>query len=141
MQLLLIVYLYLNLDLDTSITISYIFFLTTSPQRTVIYSGAGISTSAGIGQAARSGQRKMTGGATTEAAPTAAHLALVSLYNRWQIYIKSMMYRYLHTFTSISIIYFYTRGLVQTWVQQNHDGLPQKAGWPQEDIIEIHGSW
>ena len=85
-QLLLIVYLYLNLDLDTSITISYIFFLTTSPQRTVIYSGAGISTSAGIGQAARSGQRKMTGGATTEAAPTAAHLALVSLYNRCQIY-------------------------------------------------------
>merc|ERR1719321_1133829 len=27
------------------------------------------------------------------------------------------------------------------WVQQNHDGLPQKAGYPQEAINEIHGSW
>jgi len=26
-------------------------------------------------------------------------------------------------------------------VQQNHDGLPQKAGFPQESINEIHGSW
>merc|ERR1711977_738063 len=26
-------------------------------------------------------------------------------------------------------------------VQQNHDGLPQKAGFPQENINEIHGSW
>jgi hypothetical protein len=26
-------------------------------------------------------------------------------------------------------------------VQQNHDGLPQKAGYPQECINEIHGSW
>jgi hypothetical protein len=26
-------------------------------------------------------------------------------------------------------------------VQQNHDGLPQKAGFPQERINEIHGSW
>ena len=34
-----------------------------------------------------------------------------------------------------------TRGLVHVWIQQNHDGLPQKAGWPQEDMIEIHGSW
>jgi len=25
--------------------------------------------------------------------------------------------------------------------QQNHDGLPQKAGFPQERINEIHGSW
>ena len=33
------------------------------------------------------------------------------------------------------------QGLVHVWIQQNHDGLPQKAGWPQEDMIEIHGSW
>jgi hypothetical protein len=26
-------------------------------------------------------------------------------------------------------------------VQQNHDGLPQKANMPQKDINEIHGSW
>jgi len=32
-------------------------------------------------------------------------------------------------------------GLIHGWVQQNHDGLPQKAGFPQECINEIHGSW
>ena len=26
-------------------------------------------------------------------------------------------------------------------MQQNHDGLPQKAGFPQELINEAHGSW
>lgn len=26
-------------------------------------------------------------------------------------------------------------------MQQNHDGLPQKAGYRQEDINEVHGSW
>jgi hypothetical protein len=31
--------------------------------------------------------------------------------------------------------------MLQGWVQQNHDGLPQKAGYRQEDINEIHGSW
>merc|ERR1719388_180153 len=33
------------------------------------------------------------------------------------------------------------QGLLHGWVQQNHDGLPQKAGYRQEDINEIHGSW
>merc|ERR1719478_1122863 len=33
------------------------------------------------------------------------------------------------------------QNLLHGWVQQNHDGLPQKAGYKQEDINEIHGSW
>ena len=82
-------------------------------ERTVLYTGAGISTAAGISQAARSG-RKISGGKKKEARPTVAHRALVALRER---------------------------GLLHTWLQQNHDGLPQKAGWPQEDIVEIHGSW
>lgn len=32
-------------------------------------------------------------------------------------------------------------GVVHEYVQQNHDGLPQKAGFPQEKINEIHGGW
>ena len=32
-------------------------------------------------------------------------------------------------------------GYLKHWVQQNHDGLPQKAGYPQEKINEIHGAW
>jgi len=27
------------------------------------------------------------------------------------------------------------------WIQQNHDGLPQKAGLPQHALNEIHGAW
>ncbi|CAK0805396.1 unnamed protein product [Prorocentrum cordatum] len=32
-------------------------------------------------------------------------------------------------------------GLLHGWVQQNHDGLPQRAGVPQAFVNEIHGSW
>jgi hypothetical protein len=33
------------------------------------------------------------------------------------------------------------RGLVGNWVQQNHDRLAQKAGFPQRKLNEIHGAW
>jgi len=32
-------------------------------------------------------------------------------------------------------------GFIHEWIQQNHDGLLQKAGFPQEKINEVHGSW
>lgn len=32
-------------------------------------------------------------------------------------------------------------GLLASYVQQNHDGLPQKSGFPQDKINEIHGAW
>jgi len=90
-------------------------------RKTVIYSGAGISVAAGIGQAARAGGRRrrkppawMT--STTAAKPTFTHHALTAL----------MEHGYMNN---------------GSWVQQNHDGLPQKAGYPQEKINEIHGSW
>ena len=84
-------------------------------KRTVIYSGAGISTSAGVKQAARGyTSRIIAWGAKTEAKPSITHLTLSMLVHK---------------------------GYVQSWVQQNHDGLPQKAGCPQEALIEIHGSW
>eukprot|EP00747_Dinoflagellata_sp_TGD_P067317 gnl/TRDRNA2_/TRDRNA2_155216_c0_seq1.p1 gnl/TRDRNA2_/TRDRNA2_155216_c0~~gnl/TRDRNA2_/TRDRNA2_155216_c0_seq1.p1 ORF type:complete len:665 (+),score=100.38 gnl/TRDRNA2_/TRDRNA2_155216_c0_seq1:190-1995(+) len=35
----------------------------------------------------------------------------------------------------------YRSGFLHGWIQQNHDGLPQKAGMPQDAINEIHGSW
>lgn len=82
--------------------------------KTIIYSGAGISTAAGIAPAARSSSNSFTNDLTTDAKPTLTHRALASLRGA---------------------------GLVSDWVQQNHDGLPQKAGYPQEDVIEVHGSW
>ena len=81
-------------------------------KRTVIYTGAGISRAAGIGQAARGAGNDGRKG--LNALPTFTHYALGALA-------KS--------------------GHIQNWVQQNHDGLPQKAGFPQESINEIHGSW
>lgn len=35
----------------------------------------------------------------------------------------------------------YRAGHLKHWVQQNHDGLPQKAGFPPERLNEIHGAW
>merc|ERR1711998_767448 len=32
-------------------------------------------------------------------------------------------------------------GHVHHWLQQNHDRLAQKAGYPQEKLNEIHGAW
>jgi len=80
--------------------------------KTVVYSGAGISVASCIGQAARgSGADKSRG---LDAWPSKTHYALGHLGKH---------------------------GLIHGWVQQNHDGLPQKAGFPQERINEIHGSW
>lgn len=82
--------------------------------KTVAYTGAGISAAV-IGQAARSGQNTVGWkGDTRTAKPTFTHHALGFLGQA---------------------------GLINSWVQQNHDGLPQKAGFPQENINEIHGSW
>lgn len=83
-------------------------------RKTVLYTGAGISASA-VGQAARSGQNTQGWKGNPQAAqPTPTHCALGLLGQS---------------------------GLIHGWVQQNHDGLPQKAGFPQERINEIHGSW
>mmetsp|Transcript_29316 Transcript_29316/g.60080 ORF Transcript_29316/g.60080 Transcript_29316/m.60080 type:complete len:413 (+) Transcript_29316:410-1648(+) len=83
------------------------------------YTGAGISTASGIPDYA-------TGSAASRAAlperrinpfdaePSDAHLVLSRLH---------------------------AAGLLKAWVQQNHDGLPQKAGFPQAAMNEIHGAW
>eukprot|EP00931_Biecheleriopsis_adriatica_P003799 TRINITY_DN105558_c0_g1_i1.p1 TRINITY_DN105558_c0_g1~~TRINITY_DN105558_c0_g1_i1.p1 ORF type:complete len:664 (+),score=122.53 TRINITY_DN105558_c0_g1_i1:42-2033(+) len=83
-------------------------------RKTVAYTGAGISASV-IGQAALSGENKVGWKDNTRAAPP--------------------------TFTHHCLGFLGREGLLHGWVQQNHDGLPQKAGFPQERINEIHGSW
>jgi len=81
--------------------------------KTVVYTGAGISASV-VGQAALSGTNKTGWKATTTAQPTPTHHGLSRLCSE---------------------------GLIHSWIQQNHDGLPQKAGVPQHIMNEIHGSW
>jgi hypothetical protein len=87
----------------------------------LIYSGAGISTSSGIndyasqrGSVALETPERPRLRSPYEAQPTLAHHGVVSLYRS---------------------------GFVKYWIQQNHDGLPQKAGFPQHAINEIHGAW
>lgn len=83
---------------------------------TTLYTGAGISTASGISDYAtktkKQPEKKRPSGFAAE--PTLCHRVLVALHRA---------------------------GLCHEWVQQNHDGLPQKAGLPQEALNEIHGSW
>jgi NAD-dependent SIR2 family protein deacetylase len=87
----------------------------------VAYTGAGISTAAGIGDyATKAANSVVTGGerpklrSMLDAQPTLAHRVLAALHKA---------------------------GRLHHWVQQNHDGLPQKAGFPPEHLNEIHGAW
>lgn len=98
----------------TAIKVKMLASLLQASRRTVLYTGAGISASV-VGQAALSGTNKVGWvGKGRQAQPTPTHYALAKLGQA---------------------------GLIHTWVQQNHDGLPQKAGFPQELICEVHGSW
>lgn len=88
------------------------------------YTGAGISTSSGINDyASKAKNSKMKEAQKKKKTvkkkgrtclPTLGHRVLVELYRH---------------------------GWLKHWVQQNHDGLPQKAGYPHHKINEIHGSW
>ena len=84
---------------------------------TVVYAGAGLSTAAGIDDYAT--HNKAAGDADARlrspmcAQPTLSHRVLAGLY---------------------------ASGRLHRLVQQNHDGLPQKAGMPQHAVNEIHGS-
>lgn len=82
----------------------------------LVYSGAGISTASGISDYATKSDTKFAVKKTSgfSALPTYAHKALVKIQQA---------------------------GLIKYWVQQNHDGLPQKAGLPQQYLNEIHGAW
>ena len=89
----------------------------------IAYTGAGISTAAGIHDYASKGSGVGASAKTSknaapvtdwrDASPTTAHRAMVALHDV---------------------------GLVHHWINQNHDSLPQKAGFPQAALNEIHGS-
>jgi hypothetical protein len=89
----------------------------------VVYSGAGISTGSGIadyatrssdadGSSSSSSGTELMPISPVLAQPTPSHRLLVAMHNG---------------------------GLVHEWIQQNHDGLAQKAGMPAAKVNEIHG--
>jgi len=92
-------------------------------KKTVIYAGAGLSTASGIGdyatQTGKSGVLAQSGqkGAVVSpfcVSPNFGHHCIAALSKK---------------------------GYIHKFVQQNHDGLPQKAGMNQGLINEIHGGW
>lgn len=87
--------------------------LVRSSKKTLAYTGAGLSVAAGIEMAAV-GSSKAKKSSPLDSHPTVAHCVMAELNKQ---------------------------NMLHGWVQQNHDGLPQKAGYRQEDINEIHGSW
>lgn len=91
-------------------------------QHFVVFTGAGISTSAGIpdfrgpnGKWTRQarGQKPMTGVETVKAFPTPTHMALVALHNA---------------------------GKLKYVISQNCDGLHRRSGFPAAAISELHGN-
>lgn len=85
----------------------------------VAYTGAGLSRAAGISDYA-SAKNSVTNSnvpklrSNLDAQPTYAHRVLAATERA---------------------------GFLHQYVQQNHDGLPQKAGFPQAKLNEIHGAW
>jgi len=92
-----------------------------SARSTVVYTGAGLSTASGIGDYASKAsnsvaphRKQSSTGSRLELQPTLAHHALSAMEDK---------------------------GFIGNWVQQNHDRLAQKAGFPQSKLNEIHGAW
>jgi len=94
-------------------------------QRMCAYTGAGISTASGIKDYA-----------SDSAGLSSLVYKLRTFHNK-----RIGMYQAQPTLAHYTLTSLYERGYLKHWIQQNHDGLPQKAGFPQHAINEIHGAW
>jgi hypothetical protein len=94
----------------------------TAASHPLVYAGAGISTSSGIrdyastasNSAVQAKKVPLTMSNILALKPTPAHRVITAMEKE---------------------------GLVWSWLQQNHDGLAQKAGFPAQKVNELHGSW
>ena len=93
-----------------------------SAKQRMIYAGAGLSTSSGIwdyasnaaGSLVQPKKRALTRSLIDGLRPTPGHRVLVAMERA---------------------------GMIEHWLQQNHDGLAQRAGFPWQKLNELHGSW
>jgi NAD-dependent SIR2 family protein deacetylase len=97
-------------------------------QHCIVYSGAGISTSAGIVDYA-------SVATDSKVAPKVAPSSTCSSSPK---FISPMAAE--PTLSHHALVALHRSGKLKSWIQQNHDGLPQKAGLPQHKINEIHGA-
>eukprot|EP00927_Polykrikos_kofoidii_P056002 TRINITY_DN50184_c0_g1_i1.p1 TRINITY_DN50184_c0_g1~~TRINITY_DN50184_c0_g1_i1.p1 ORF type:complete len:456 (+),score=91.55 TRINITY_DN50184_c0_g1_i1:119-1369(+) len=106
-----------------------------SAKRCIVYTGAGLSTAAGIGDYASQAPESVSGVGKPEApAPLAASDGPEKVAFKSPFCAQP-------TPAHRVIVALHREGFVFRWVNQNHDGLPQKAGLPQQAINEIHGAW
>ena len=129
--------------------------------KTVIYAGAGLSTSAGISDYATVGRTKGQAQATLKGDPlpgpphspmaspllsfvsTASGELAAALEERQKGEATSSFRSPLCAQPTLShrvLVGLHRAGLLHRIIQQNHDGLPQKAGMPQHVVNEIHGA-
>jgi len=117
-------------------------------KKPVIYAGAGLSTAAGINDyATRAGAKSQTclakgvnnvaqvGGAAAANDDAAMQRGLCGANKVLSPFCAKPSAGH-HVIAALA-----REGLVWRFVQQNHDGLPQKAGVPQACMNEIHGGW
>ena len=95
-------------------------------------------------QAAEGEAKRVEGfGKKTEAEPTLSHFALSALVNLFII--QTNTFGNLNNFGQIQLTIWTNifddlqvrGGLAEEWINQNHDGLAQKAGCPQEKLNEV----
>lgn len=102
------------------------------------YTGAGISTAAGIDDYATKLNRPSI--RTVEGPGNKPTIQVESTVNSSRARVKTP-FDAQPTFAHHALAALYRNGLLKHWIQQNHDGLPQKAGFPQHALNEIHGAW
>jgi NAD-dependent SIR2 family protein deacetylase len=90
-------------------------------KRPCLYTGAGISTASGIGD---------------YASEAAGELSMIHSKKRVLPYNARPTLAH-RVFTQLGT----TELTHMEWINQNHDGLPQKAGFPQNRLNDIHGAW
>merc|ERR1719401_1622553 len=107
----------------------------------VVFSGAGLSTGAGIGDYASHAAGSISSGTGSAShGPCAGDgAAAVAAQGQSQQLLSPLCAQ--PTLAHRVLVAMQRAGYLKRWINQNHDGLPQKAGLPQECINEIHGSW
>jgi NAD-dependent SIR2 family protein deacetylase len=111
---------YVDQEITLRYKISTLADLVRRSKHCVVYAGAGLSTSAGIGDyASRDNPNSLT-------------MAMISKKSRREVR-PALGHR--------AIVALHKAGYIKELIQQNHDGLPQKAGMPQHIVNEIHGAW
>ena len=96
---------------------------------TSFYTGAGVSTSAGVQQIARGSQRRLRRPHTTNAQVRGLILELA-------VIVKCHLQP---NYSHVALVELVRAGLVRSWVTTNYDGLAQKSGCPQDTVTEIRG--